>query len=112
MYAGVSSLMPSNAANELIALQARQLRVHAVRNSRSVWKAPWLIECSNGDYLPTRFEAQAQAVSTVFSAKTDTNPESAVGLMTMAGKSQVLAASPSQLSLTSYQALIAGNTDE
>lgn len=45
---------------------------------------------SNGDFLPTRFGAQAQAVSTVFSAKTDSNPESAVGLMTMAGKSYVL----------------------
>ncbi|EJT47937.1 RPN10-like protein [Trichosporon asahii var. asahii CBS 2479] len=41
----------------------------------------------NGDYTPTRFQAQAQAVSAVFSAKTDANPESAVGLMTMAGKS-------------------------
>jgi 26S proteasome regulatory subunit N10 len=41
----------------------------------------------NGDYTPTRFQAQAQAVSAVFSAKTDSNPESAVGLMTMAGKS-------------------------
>ena len=40
----------------------------------------------NGDYTPTRFQAQAQAVSTVFTSKTDSNPESAVGLMTMAGK--------------------------
>ncbi|KAK4683611.1 26S proteasome regulatory subunit N10, partial [Tremellales sp. Uapishka_1] len=43
----------------------------------------------NGDYTPTRFQAQAQAVSTVFTAKTDSNPESAVGLMTMAGKACV-----------------------
>jgi len=40
----------------------------------------------NGDYTPTRFQAQSEAVSTVFTAKTDSNPESAVGLMTMAGK--------------------------
>ncbi|GMK58686.1 hypothetical protein CspeluHIS016_0601280 [Cutaneotrichosporon spelunceum] len=48
----------------------------------------------NGDYTPTRFQAQAQAVSAVFSAKTDSNPESAVGLMTMAGKSPSLLVTP------------------
>ncbi|RSH83980.1 hypothetical protein EHS25_005225 [Saitozyma podzolica] len=48
----------------------------------------------NGDYTPTRFQAQAQAVSTVFTAKTDSNPESAVGLMTMAGKSPSLLVTP------------------
>lgn len=68
---------------------------------------------SNGDYLPTRFEAQAQAVSTVFSAKTDTNPESAVGLMTMAGKSCVSTlGDASGRSLTTLQALTIGHTDE
>lgn len=69
--------------------QARQLRVYAV--SRNIGQrcsnCTELTRARNGDYMPTRFEAQAQAVSTVFSAKTDTNPESAVGLMTMAGKS-------------------------
>jgi len=40
----------------------------------------------NGDYLPTRFEAQADAVSLIYSAKTQANPESSVGLMTMGGK--------------------------
>ncbi|WRT63209.1 uncharacterized protein IL334_000112 [Kwoniella shivajii] len=48
----------------------------------------------NGDYPPTRFQAQAEAVSTVFTAKTDSNPESAVGLMTMAGKSPSLLVTP------------------
>ncbi|KAL1407296.1 proteasome regulatory particle base subunit rpn10 [Vanrija albida] len=48
----------------------------------------------NGDYTPTRFQAQSQAVSTVFSSKTDSNPESAVGLMTMAGKSPSLLVTP------------------
>ncbi|KAL7275128.1 proteasome regulatory particle base subunit rpn10 [Rhizina undulata] len=40
----------------------------------------------NGDYTPTRFEAQEDAVSLIFSAKTAANPESSVGLMTMGGK--------------------------
>ncbi|TPX57726.1 hypothetical protein PhCBS80983_g03628 [Powellomyces hirtus] len=41
----------------------------------------------NGDYTPTRMEAQADAVTFLFNAKTQTNPENTVGLMTMAGKS-------------------------
>ncbi|EPS38542.1 hypothetical protein H072_7698 [Dactylellina haptotyla CBS 200.50] len=40
----------------------------------------------NGDYTPTRFEAQVDAVSLIFSAKTQANPESSVGLMSMGGK--------------------------
>ena len=40
----------------------------------------------NGDYLPTRFEAQADAVNVVFQTKTDSNPENSVGIMSMAGK--------------------------
>ncbi|KAF3938458.1 hypothetical protein ABW19_dt0203538 [Dactylella cylindrospora] len=42
--------------------------------------------CRNGDYTPTRFEAQVDAVSLIFSAKTQANPESSVGLMSMGGK--------------------------
>ncbi|KAF9577750.1 hypothetical protein BGW38_006839, partial [Lunasporangiospora selenospora] len=41
----------------------------------------------NGDYTPTRIEAQADAVNLIFGAKTQSNPENTVGLMTMAGKS-------------------------
>ncbi|KAJ3023247.1 hypothetical protein HKX48_003853 [Thoreauomyces humboldtii] len=41
----------------------------------------------NGDYTPTRMEAQADAVTFLFNAKTQSNPENTVGLMTMAGKS-------------------------
>ncbi|KAF9918326.1 hypothetical protein BX616_009341 [Lobosporangium transversale] len=41
----------------------------------------------NGDYTPTRLEAQADAVSLIFNAKTQSNPENTVSLMTMAGKS-------------------------
>jgi len=40
----------------------------------------------NGDYPPTRFEAQSEAVSLIFSAKTQANAESSVGLMSMGGK--------------------------
>ena len=43
----------------------------------------------NGDYLPTRFEAQADAVNVVFQTKIDSNAESTVGIMTMAGKGYV-----------------------
>ncbi|OAA53779.1 26S proteasome regulatory subunit s5a [Niveomyces insectorum RCEF 264] len=40
----------------------------------------------NGDYHPTRFEAQSDAVGVVFRHITNGNPESEVGLMSMAGK--------------------------
>lgn len=40
----------------------------------------------NGDYTPTRMEAQNDAVTFLFNAKTQTNRENAVGLVTMAGK--------------------------
>ncbi|KAG8860581.1 hypothetical protein FRB96_003835 [Tulasnella sp. 330] len=46
----------------------------------------------NGDYAPTRFGAQSDAVNVIFGRKTNANPENTVGLMTMAGKTpQVLA---------------------
>ncbi|CAG8607336.1 12629_t:CDS:2, partial [Racocetra fulgida] len=41
----------------------------------------------NGDYTPTRLEAQKDAVNLVFSSKTQQNPENTVGMLTMAGKS-------------------------
>ena len=40
----------------------------------------------NGDYQPTRFDAQADAVSTLFQTITNGNPESSVGLMSNGGK--------------------------
>ncbi|KAF9163435.1 hypothetical protein DFQ27_002421 [Actinomortierella ambigua] len=40
-----------------------------------------------GDYTPTRLEAQTDAVNLLFQAKTQSNPENTVSLMTMAGKS-------------------------
>ncbi|KAD2804806.1 hypothetical protein E3N88_38228 [Mikania micrantha] len=40
----------------------------------------------NGDYSPTRFQAQAEAVNLICGAKTQSNPENTVGVLTMAGK--------------------------
>lgn len=40
----------------------------------------------NGDYVPSRFDAQTDAVSTIFQTKIDSNPENTVGVMTMAYK--------------------------
>jgi 26S proteasome regulatory subunit N10 len=36
----------------------------------------------NGDYTPTRLEAQADAITFLFNAKTQSNPENTVGLVT------------------------------
>ncbi|MCO5602796.1 hypothetical protein L7F22_056934 [Adiantum nelumboides] len=40
----------------------------------------------NGDYVPSRFQSQAEAVHLICGAKTQSNPESTVGILTMAGK--------------------------
>ena len=40
----------------------------------------------NGDYTPTRFESQADAVNIIFQNVVQGNPESSVGLMSMGGK--------------------------
>jgi len=39
----------------------------------------------NGDYVPSRWEAQADCVNLIFQYKTQANPESSVGLMSMGG---------------------------
>jgi 26S proteasome regulatory subunit N10 len=39
----------------------------------------------NGDYVPSRWEAQVDAVNFIFQTKTQANPESSVGLMSMGG---------------------------
>ncbi|KAF2460054.1 hypothetical protein BDY21DRAFT_281259 [Lineolata rhizophorae] len=39
----------------------------------------------NGDYVPTRYDAQSDTVGLIYSAKTQNNPESSVGLMSMGG---------------------------
>jgi len=41
----------------------------------------------NGDYIPSRWEAQCDAANLLFHSKTQSNPESSVGLMSMAGTS-------------------------
>ncbi|KAI0542900.1 26S proteasome non-ATPase regulatory subunit 4 [Xylaria digitata] len=40
----------------------------------------------NGDYTPTRFDAQVDAINILFDSVTQGNPESSVGLMSMGGK--------------------------
>ncbi|KAJ1019974.1 hypothetical protein NDA16_004255 [Ustilago loliicola] len=69
----------------------------------------------NGDYTPTRWEAQADAVSMIFDAKTNSNPESEVGLMTMAGKSPEVLATLTQdmgkILAALHRSKIAGNSD-
>ncbi|XP_044488960.1 26S proteasome non-ATPase regulatory subunit 4 homolog isoform X2 [Mangifera indica] len=40
----------------------------------------------NGDYSPSRLRAQSDAVSLICGAKTQSNPENTVGILTMAGK--------------------------
>ncbi|KAF2214814.1 hypothetical protein CERZMDRAFT_95198 [Cercospora zeae-maydis SCOH1-5] len=39
----------------------------------------------NGDYVPSRWEAQVDAANLIFHNKTNANPESSVGLMSMGG---------------------------
>eukprot|EP00897_Mesotaenium_endlicherianum_P000497 jgi/Mesen1/10448/ME000082S09953 len=40
----------------------------------------------NGDYPPSRFQAQSDAVNLICGAKTQSNPENTVGVLTMGGK--------------------------
>ncbi|RMD40075.1 hypothetical protein DV735_g5043, partial [Chaetothyriales sp. CBS 134920] len=58
----------------------------------------------NGDYLPDRFKAQSEALSLIFNAKTSANPESAVGLMSMAGTGPTVLNTPTD----NYGALLQG----
>ena len=44
----------------------------------------------NGDYTPSRLEAQADAVNLICSAKTGANSENTIGLMTTAGAQYVV----------------------
>ena len=48
----------------------------------------------NGDYAPTRFQAQADAVNLLAGAKTQHHPENTVGVMTMAGTSPTVLVTP------------------
>ncbi|XP_004289860.1 PREDICTED: 26S proteasome non-ATPase regulatory subunit 4 homolog [Fragaria vesca subsp. vesca] len=48
----------------------------------------------NGDYSPSRFQAQADAINLICGAKTQANPENTVGVLTMAGKGVRVLATP------------------
>ncbi|KAL8472453.1 hypothetical protein ACS0TY_029610 [Phlomoides rotata] len=48
----------------------------------------------NGDYVPTRFQAQSDAVSLICGAKTQSNPENTVGVLKMAGKNPKVLVTP------------------
>lgn len=69
----------------------------------------------NGDYQPSRFGAQADAVNVVFTSKTDANPESTVGLMTLAGKAPEVLVTPTtnhgKILSALHAAKIGGNAD-
>lgn len=41
----------------------------------------------NGDYPPTRWDGQVDAAGILLASRSQTNPENAVGLATMAGRS-------------------------
>ncbi|CAE7105167.1 unnamed protein product [Rhizoctonia solani] len=69
----------------------------------------------NGDYQPSRFGAQADAVNVVFTSKTDANPESTVGLMTLAGKAPEVLVTPTtnhgKILSALHQTKISGSVD-
>lgn len=48
----------------------------------------------NGDYSPSRFQAQADAVNLLAGAKTQHHPENTVGVMAMAGKTPTVLVTP------------------
>lgn len=48
----------------------------------------------SGDYAPTRFQAQADAVNLLAGAKMQANPENAVGVLTMAGRTPRVLVTP------------------
>ena len=71
--------------DRLCCLQAMEATVVCVDNSE--WTR-------SGDYAPTRFQAQADAVNLLAGAKTQANPENTVGVLTMAGKSPRVLVAP------------------
>ncbi|KAK9813378.1 hypothetical protein WJX73_003916 [Symbiochloris irregularis] len=48
----------------------------------------------SGDYAPTRFQSQADAVNLLAGAKTEANAENTVGVLTMAGKNPKVLVTP------------------
>jgi len=50
----------------------------------------------NEDYLPSRWQAQHDVVTVLASAKTDGNPETTVGILSLAGKAPTIVVTPTQ----------------
>jgi len=50
----------------------------------------------NGDYVPSRIEAQQDAAGIICNTRTESHPENTVGLLAMAGKGVELLASPTE----------------
>ncbi len=68
----------------------------------------------NGDYLPSRFEAQADCVNLIANGKTSQNPESTVGLISSAPRPsvmQTLAQDPTDVLSALHNVRIAGESD-
>lgn len=69
----------------------------------------------NGDYTPTRMEAQNDAVNLIFSSKTQANPENTVGLMTTSGKGPAvlvtLTSDVGKILSALHEIKISGNSD-
>jgi len=69
----------------------------------------------NSDYVPTRFEAQHDAVNLVAGSKTQMHPENTVGILSMASKGKIvevlvnLTSDFGQLITTIHKAKINGN---
>lgn len=51
----------------------------------------------NEDYLPSRWQAQHDVVTVLASAKTDGNPETTVGILSLAGKAPTIVVTPTQV---------------
>lgn len=61
----------------------------------------------NEDYSPSRWEAQRDIVNLLASVKTDGNPETTVGILSLAGKAPTIVVTPTQVPL---HALLTSNT--
>lgn len=69
----------------------------------------------DGDYQPTRWEAQIHAATIICEAKVEQNPENSVGILTTAGKRIEVLTAPTQDSAKIYAAIhsgrLGGDTD-
>lgn len=70
----------------------------------------------NGDYSPTRLQAQAETVNFIINAKIQANPESACGILTMAGERIDTLSSPCReigtlMTSLSQQVQVGGQSD-